>query len=100
MAKKIISYKLNIDGSIPEYVHDGGYLAKDAENTPNMVVLGISKDGADISGAEAEFIDEVSAVNYVKTYLSDSVTTHPVTGEERVFIISDAVADLFNKLTQ
>jgi hypothetical protein len=60
--------------------------------------LGISKDGADISGAEAEFVDEASAVTYVETYLSDSTTTDPITGEERVFVVADAVADLFAKL--
>ncbi len=98
MAKKVISYKLNTDGTIPDYVEDGGYLAKDANDTPNMVVLGISKDGADISGAEAEFADEASAVTYVETYLSDSTTTDPITGEERVFVVADAVADLFAKI--
>lgn len=98
MAKKVISYKLNTDGTVPDYVEDGGYLAKDANDTPNMVVLGISKDGADTSGVEAEFADEASAVTYVETYLSDSTTTDPITGEERVFVVADAVADLFAKL--
>ena len=98
MAKKIISYKLNTDGTVPDFVEDGGYLAKDANDTPNMVVLGISKDGADISEAEAEFADEASAVTYVGTYLSDSTTTDPITGEERVFVVADAVAVLFAKL--
>ena len=98
MAKKVISYKLNTDGTVPDYVKDGGYLAKDANDTPNMVVLGISKDGADTSGAEAEFADEASAVTYVETYLSDSTTTDAITGEERVFVVADAVTDLFAKL--
>lgn len=98
MAKKVISYKLNTDGTIPDYVEDGGYLAKEANDTPNMVVLGISKDGADISGAEAEFADQASAVSYVGTYLSDSTTTDPITGEERVFVVADAVAELFAKI--
>jgi len=98
MAKKIISYKLNEDGTIPDYVEDGGYLAKDANDTPNMVCMGVSKDGADTSGAEAEFADEASAVTYVETYLSDLTYTDPVTNEERVFVVADAVADLFAKL--
>jgi len=98
MAKKIISYKLNTDGTVPDFVGDGGYLAKDANDTPNMVVLGVSKDGADVSGAEAEFADEASAVIYVETYLSDSTTIDPLTNEERVFVVADAVADLFAKL--
>jgi hypothetical protein len=98
VAKKVISYKLNTDGTVPDYVEDGGYLPKDANNTPNMVVLGISKDGADISGAEAEFADQASAVSYVGTYLSDSTTTDPITGEEKVFVVADAVAELFAKI--
>jgi len=99
VAKKVISYKLNADGTIPDYVEDGGYLPKDPNNTPNMVVMGISKDGADISGAEAEFVNEASAVAYVETYLSDSTITDPVTGEETVFVVADAVSNLFAKLT-
>ena len=98
MAKKVISYKLNTDGTIPDYVEDGGYLAKDANDTPNMVCMGVSKDGADISGVEAEFADEASAVTYVETYLSDSTTIDPLTNEEKVFVVADAVADLFAKL--
>ena len=97
MAKKVISYKLNTDGTIPDYVEDGGYLAKDSNDTPNMIVLGISKDGADISGAVAEFGDEASAVTYVETYLSDTTWTEP-SGVERTFIVTDAVAELFAKL--
>ncbi len=98
MAKKVISYKLNTDGTVPDFVEDGGYLAKEPNDTPNMVLLGVSKDGADVSGAEAEFADEASAVTYVETYLSDSTTTDPITGEERVFVVADAVTDLFAKL--
>jgi hypothetical protein len=98
MAKKIISYKLNTDGTVPDFVEDGGYLAKDANDTPNMVLLGVSKDGADLSGIEAEFADEASAVTYVETYLSDSTTIDPITNEERVFVVADAVTDLFAKL--
>ena len=98
--KKVISYKLNTDGTIPDYVEDGGYLAKDPNDTPNMVVLGISKDGADISGAVAEFATEADAVAYVETYLSDTTYILPVTNEETQFIVTDAVADLFAKLAQ
>lgn len=98
MAKKVISYKLNTDGTIPDYVEDGGYLPKDPNDTPNMVLLGISKDDVDIAGAVAEFVDEASAVAYVETYLSDSTFISPATGEERVFVVADAVSSLFAKL--
>jgi hypothetical protein len=98
MAKKIISYKLNTDGTVPDFVEDGGYLAKNSNDTPNMVCMGVSKDGADLSGAEAEFADEASAVTYIETYLSDSTIIDPITNEETVFVVADAVADLFAKL--
>jgi hypothetical protein len=98
VAKKVISYKLNTDGTIPDYVEDGGYLAKEPNDTPNMVCMGVSKDGADLTGVVAEFADEASAVTYVETYLSDSTTIDPITNEERVFVVADAVADLFAKL--
>lgn len=98
MAKKVISYKLNIDGTIPDYVEDGGYLAKEGNDTFNMVLLGISKDDADVSGAMVQFTDQASAVAYVEKYLSDSTIIDPITGEERVFVVADAVAKLFAKI--
>jgi hypothetical protein len=97
VAKKIISYKLNLDGTIPDYVEDGGYLAKDANNTPDMVILGVSKDGADTSGAQAEFATEADALAYVETYLSDS-SYQVFSGETINFVVADAVADLFAKI--
>lgn len=99
MAKKIISYKLNSDGTIPDYVEDGGYLPKNPGEIETMILLGVSKDGADTSNAEAEFANEADAIAYVNTYLSNATFTTP-TGEERIFVVTDAVAGLFAKLTQ
>lgn len=98
MAKKVISYKLNTDGTIPDYVEDGGYLAKNANDTPNMVVFGISKDGADISGAEAEFVDVASAIAYAQTYLSDVTYIDPLTLEQKTFVLADVIEYLFAKV--
>ena len=98
MAKKIISYKLNLDGTIPDFVEDGGYLVKDSHDTLNMTILGVSKDNADISTAESEFADEASALAYVSTYLSDSTHVDPFTGEETTFTVANAVSNLFAKL--
>jgi hypothetical protein len=97
MPKKVISYKLNLDGTIPDYVEDGGYLTKDSNDTANMIAMGISKDGADISGAEAEFATELEAFTWVSSYLSDH-TTMSSTGQEISFVVADAVSDLFAKL--
>lgn len=98
MAKKIISYKLNTDGTIPDFVEDGGYLAKEPNYTPNTVLLGVSKDGVDISGAVSEFATEADALAYVNTYLSDTTTTEPGTNKEKTFILANIVSDLFTKL--
>ena len=98
MAKKVISYKLNADGTVPDFVEDGGYLAKDPNDTPNMVVLGISKDDADLTEAVEVFDTEADCLAYVNTYESDSTTTDPITGEDRVFVVSDYVAGVFAKI--
>lgn len=98
MAKKIISYKLNTDGTVPDYVANGGYLVKNVNDPSSMVILGVSKDGANVSGAVAEFATQASALTYVSTYLSDSTTIDPLTNQEKVFVVADAVADLFAKL--
>jgi len=98
MAKKIISYKLNEDGTVPDFVEDGGYLPKDVNDGLNMVLLGVSKDNVDISGALAEFATEADALAYANTYLSDITDTYPGTDKERTFVVSDAVSSLFAKL--
>jgi len=97
VAKKVISYRLNENGTIPDFVEDGGYYPK-GEAPLTMVLLGISQYGADLSGIEAEFPDEASAVTYVNTYLPDITVIDPITSEERVFIVTEAVANLFAKL--
>jgi hypothetical protein len=99
MAKKIISYKLNTDGTVPDFVENGGYLPKDVNDTLNMVLLGVSKDGVDTSGAFAGFATEADVLAYVNTYLSDTTTTEPGTDKERTFVVADAVSNLFAKLS-
>lgn len=98
MTSRVISYKLNSDGTIPDFVKDGGYLAKNGDDTPNMVLFGISKEGSNVSGAEFVFADEASALSYVNKYMSDSTIIDPNTNEEREFVVADAVASLFAKL--
>lgn len=98
MAKKIISYKLNEDGTIPDFVEDGGYLPKDSNDTPNMVLVGIAKDGADITNAVAEFPTKEDALAYVSTYLSDESIVDPVTGITTEYVVEDAIKTLFAKI--
>ena len=97
MAKKIISYKITHDGTIPNYVEDGGYLPNHPNTLSNAIFLGVSKDGADISEAEAVFNDETSVIAYVNTYMSGITVVNPITKEEKNFIVENAVSELFNK---
>lgn len=97
MGKKVISYKLNIDGNVPDYVEDGGYIPKNPNDTANMIVMGISKDGADISGAISEFTTEADAIAWVNTYSPDHTYIDHL-GNEAQFIVADAISDLFAKI--
>jgi hypothetical protein len=97
MSKMVISYKLTEDGNIPDYVEDGGFFAKDANDTFNMVCIGISKDGADISQSLEVFHTKEDAEAYIKTYMSDGVITNPF-GPVKNFVISDEVSLLFDKI--
>jgi hypothetical protein len=97
MAKKIVSYKLNNDGSVPDFIEEGGYLAINPNDTSNMILLGVTKDNADISNAEREFTNEADALSFVNQYLSDSSMTTP-SGDIIEFVLEDQVATLFSKL--
>jgi hypothetical protein len=95
---KIISYKLNSDGTVPDYVKDGGFLPKNVNNTLDMIVIGISKDNADISKAQQEFANESELLIYLNTYLSDYNFIDPITKREENFILLNFVENLFNKI--
>lgn len=98
MAKKIISYKINQDGTIPDYVEDGGYLPKHFGSIFDAIFIGVSKNDVDISEAESEFADETSLNTYVNTYMSDLVVTNPLTKEEHLFNSVFIVSNLFAKI--
>jgi hypothetical protein len=96
MTKKVISYRLNTDGSIPDFVESGGHLPKDANDTSVMICIGIAKEGADISDAVQEFITEADATAYVSTYMNDSIFPG-LDGKDVVFTVAGAVSDIFDK---
>ena len=98
MAKKVISYKLD-NGSIPAYVEDGGYFAKDPNDTPNMVVCGISVDNPTLPAGVTEYADEAALVAYLNTYTADWRDTDPITREDKgPWSQADAAAFLFAKI--
>jgi hypothetical protein len=98
VAKKVISYKINQDGTVPFYVEDGGYLANHSSGLFNAIFIGVSKDGVDLAEAETIFDDETSLIAYVDTYMSGLVVTNPITKEEHIFNSAPTVSDLFAKV--
>lgn len=98
MAKKVISYKLE-NGTVPSYVSDGGYFPKDPNDTPNMVLLGVSVDNPTLPAEVAEYADEAAVVAYLNTYTSEWRNTDPITHEDLgPWSQADAAAFLFAKL--
>lgn len=98
MAKKVISYKLN-NGTVPAYVSDGGYFAKDPNDTPNMVCLGISTDNATLPEGVTEYANEAALISYLETYTAEWRNVDPLTREDvGPWSQADAAAFLFAKL--
>lgn len=98
MAKKVISYKL-VNGTIPEYVSDGGYFPKDSEDVSTMVLLGVSTDNPTLPEGVTEYADEAAVIAYLNTYTADWKSIDPRSYEELgPWSQEDAAAFLFSKL--
>jgi hypothetical protein len=70
MSKKIISYKFNLDKTIPSYIQDGGYFPK-GNTWEDMVVLGISKENFDLPETVTLYSTIEELVSYLDTYTFD-----------------------------
>lgn len=72
---KLIIYTLNPDGTIPDYVIDGGYFAASNKNESpqDFDLVGIATNEANQIG----FVDKESLINYVaeKNFASINVLT-------------------------
>ena len=75
MAHKVVKYRLESDGTIPTWLKfgvsqsTGGMYAVVDSGTASprdMIMIGISDDGADISGA----VEEVTSQSNLQTYLA------------------------------
>lgn len=90
---KIIAYTLNADGTIPEYVVDGGYLATANENLSpqDLDLIGLATDNAPQEG----FASKEELLTYAQ---NKGITdyTNPLTGE--VLLLSDTIDGIWSKL--
>lgn len=79
---KIIKYTLNLDGTIPNYIIDGGYLAVTNSNpTPqDWDLIGVATDEA----SEVGFATEADLLKYAQDldlHFTNSLTNEPVSLE-------------------
>jgi hypothetical protein len=89
---KLIIYNLNADGTIPEYVVDGGYLTTSNGNSSpqDLDLVGIAIDVAPQSG----FTNEAALLTYVES--KDLIFTDPIT--EQVIPLKTVVSSIWSKL--
>ena len=79
---KIIKYTLKADGTIPDYVIDGGYLSASNSNTSpqDLDLVGVATDEA----SEVGFATEADLLEYAQDldlHFTNSLTNEPVSLE-------------------
>jgi len=81
MAHKLVKYRLEADGTIPTWLKfgvsqqtGGMYPVKDPDTASprDYIMIGISDDGADISGA----IEEITSQANLQTYIAEMTAAH------------------------
>lgn len=85
---KLITYTLNADGTIPDYVIDGGYWAWENGGTSpqDLDLVGVAIDEA----AQEGFADEASLIAYANSKnfsFIDSITEEPIPVETMAAVL-------------
>jgi hypothetical protein len=91
---KLIIYTLNVDGTIPDYIIDGGYLPyyNNGISPQDYDLVGVAADSAEQIG----FLTELDLLAYVES--KDFKFIEPITLE--ITPIEEMVTFLWNKLQQ
>ena len=105
MTNKIITYRLNYDGTIPAYIQEGGYfpntvagvatdlITNQTGSTSHLEYIGVTRDDS-LPAHPNQMIDDVGIINFaseasIKTYLDTYTTgwvdTNPSTGSTSNF---------------
>lgn len=91
MPKKVISYTLTPEGTVPDYVEDGGYFPN------NDVLIGVSKEGSTLPSSTGVFENQASLVSYLNTYTHDWVNSNFATNTHTPFNSLEAAQVIFEK---
>jgi hypothetical protein len=89
---KLIKYTLNTDGTIPEYVIDGGYLAvaNDGASPRDWDLVGVANDDASQTG----FANEAALLAYAQS--KNFEFKDPIT--EEIIPLETVVSSIWSKL--
>lgn len=99
MPSKIVSYKLNSNGTIPDFIQDGGYFPS-APTWQEMTLLGITVAGATIPAETPIYTSKEEIITYLNTYTSGLREIDSMTKEDKgLWSQSDAADFLWAKLS-
>jgi hypothetical protein len=97
MARKAVSYKLNQDGSVPNFIEDGGYFSNSASITSDTVLIGISVPNLDESKVIQVFNTEQELYDYVNTYTPAS-WENIYNGQTITLYLTNSISNFWSKL--
>ena len=101
MAHKVVKYRLEADGTIPAWLKfgvpqsTGGMYAVADPNTASpqdWIMIGISADGADTSGAIEEIATQAALQTYLSTQATANSWTDPDPNDPNATVAFDAAA--------
>ena len=89
---KLVIYNLNTDGTIPEYITDGGYLASSNSNASpqDWDLVGVATDAA----PQTAIANEAALLTYCQS--KNFTFTDPIT--EEVIPLETVVSSIWSKL--
>tara|TARA_Y100000310_G_scaffold23549_1_gene22594 strand:+ start:1305 stop:1613 length:309 start_codon:yes stop_codon:yes gene_type:complete len=95
MANKIIKYTLNANGTIPDYIDDGGYFPKPNSNASpqDHDIIGATQDGSSETGL-GELANEAAIKTYLDSYTGDWTETDPADMENLIDFNQTAAAQM------
>ena len=98
MANKIIKYNLNANGTIPDYIDDGGYFPKaNGGNSPqDYDMIGATVDGSSETGL-GELASEAAVKSYLDTYTGDWTIRNITTQSDDPFVQAAEAENIWTK---
>lgn len=95
--RKIILYKLNSDGTIPDFIDEGGFYPTQEANWQEMILVGITISNYDEVPLQ-EFVTKIDLQNYFENTFQELQVLDFATGEKKPFDPALAADYLWAKL--